>query len=152
MNARSFQGEKSLTEQDIYISLTYDALDATAHMARVKRPTAGAVVLFAGMSTSCLPRPLARCPSMVGHGADDTHRLSTRRPHLGCTRDSFNSKTVTHLSYSAYAPLALKSLLGICQHIKQAHHLVSVAVTHRLGMSTYIGPVRRPADAHRRPC
>ncbi|EME38670.1 hypothetical protein DOTSEDRAFT_139858 [Dothistroma septosporum NZE10] len=98
MNARSFEGEKSLEEQDIHVSLTYDALDATAQMARVKSPKAGAVVLFAG-----------------------------------CTRDSFNSKTVTHLSYSTYAPLALKSLLSICQHIKQAHDLVSIAVTHRLG-------------------
>ncbi|KAK4609154.1 Molybdopterin synthase catalytic subunit [Fulvia fulva] len=98
MNARSFEGEKSLEEQDIFVSLTYDLLDATAQMARVKSPKAGAVVLFAG-----------------------------------CTRDSFNSKTVTHLSYSTYAPLALKSLLSICKHIKQAHNLVSIAVTHRLG-------------------
>ena len=44
-----FTGEKSLAETDIYVSLTYDELDAKSSMARVKSPKAGAVVLFAGM-------------------------------------------------------------------------------------------------------
>jgi hypothetical protein len=46
----AFEGEQSLTAQDgrIYVSLTYDPLDATQAMARVKSPKAGAVVLFAG--------------------------------------------------------------------------------------------------------
>lgn len=45
---RQFTGEKALTEDNVYVSLTYDSLDATTHMSRVKSPKAGAVVLFAG--------------------------------------------------------------------------------------------------------
>lgn len=49
--ARTFEGEQSLSEGEIYVSLTYDELDATKVMARVKSPKAGAVVLFAGRYT-----------------------------------------------------------------------------------------------------
>jgi hypothetical protein len=48
-SARLFNGDKSLSEQDIYVSLTYDELNAKSIMDRVKSPKAGAVVLFAGM-------------------------------------------------------------------------------------------------------
>ena len=48
---QQFEGEQSLSEPDIYVSLTYDPLDASAAMARVKSPKAGAVVLFAGEQT-----------------------------------------------------------------------------------------------------
>lgn len=51
-SARLFEGEKSLVEQDIYVSLTYDELDAKSIMDRVKSPKAGAVVLFAGTTAS----------------------------------------------------------------------------------------------------
>ena len=44
----AFPGEQVLTDANIYVSLTYDPLDATAMLARVKSPKAGAVVLFAG--------------------------------------------------------------------------------------------------------
>lgn len=50
-SARLFDGEKSLSEQDVYVSLTYDELNAKHMMDRVKSPKAGAVVLFAGMAT-----------------------------------------------------------------------------------------------------
>ena len=49
-SARLFDGEKSLSEQDVYVSLTYDELNAKSMMDRVKSPKAGAVVLFAGMA------------------------------------------------------------------------------------------------------
>lgn len=48
MDQRAFEGEQSLELSSVYVSLTYDPLDATALMARVKSPKAGAVVLFAG--------------------------------------------------------------------------------------------------------
>lgn len=51
----------------------------------------------------------------------------------GCTRDSFASKTVTHLAYTTYPPLALKTLHKICSVILTTHSLTSIAVTHRLG-------------------
>ena len=46
---RQFDGEQSVFEDDVYVSLTYEPLDATDTLARVKSPKAGAVVLFAGM-------------------------------------------------------------------------------------------------------
>ena len=52
---------------------------------------------------------------------------------VGCTRDSFASQTVTHLAYSTYAPLALRSLLAIARDMRQKHALVGIAITHRLG-------------------
>lgn len=46
---RKFEGEQSRQdEENVYVSLTYDPLDATKQMARVKSAKAGAVVLFAG--------------------------------------------------------------------------------------------------------
>lgn len=51
----------------------------------------------------------------------------------GCTRDTFQSKTVTHLAYSTYAPLALRTLLSIARDVHAKHGLVAIAITHRLG-------------------
>ncbi|KAF2212516.1 hypothetical protein CERZMDRAFT_17397, partial [Cercospora zeae-maydis SCOH1-5] len=84
--------------ENVHVSLTYDALDASKQMARVKSAKAGAVVLFAG-----------------------------------CTRDSFHQKPVTHLSYSTYAPLALKTLSRIASETKRDYKLTAIAITHRLG-------------------
>ncbi|KAF2763871.1 Molybdopterin biosynthesis MoaE, partial [Teratosphaeria nubilosa] len=96
----AFDGEQSATAEDgkIFVSLTYDALDVAAATARVKSPSAGAVVLF-----------------------------------LGTTRDTFASRAVTHLHYSAYAPLALRTLLSIARETFQRHGLEAVSITHRLG-------------------
>ena len=47
---RLFEGEHSLSKANVYVSLTYDELDAKALMDRVKSSRAGAVVLFAGTS------------------------------------------------------------------------------------------------------
>lgn len=45
---RRFEGEQYLSAENLYVSLTYSALDASTALARVKSPKAGAVVLFAG--------------------------------------------------------------------------------------------------------
>lgn len=50
---RLFDGELSKSKSGILVSLTYDALDSQAQINRVKCPQAGAVVLFAGMSSQC---------------------------------------------------------------------------------------------------
>ncbi|KAK5114663.1 hypothetical protein LTR62_002236 [Meristemomyces frigidus] len=98
MLKRAFEGEQFLFEDNIYVSLTYDELDSTKAMGRVRSPKAGAVVLFAG-----------------------------------CTRDTFQSKAVTHLAYSTYAPLALRTLLSVAKGVQSKHGLVAIAITHRLG-------------------
>ncbi|OBT63838.1 hypothetical protein VE03_06607 [Pseudogymnoascus sp. 23342-1-I1] len=70
-----------------------------------------------------------------------THILSlVRSPHSGATvlfsgttRSTFGTATVTGLSYSAYTPLALKSMLRICTEIQEKYEASGVAITHRLG-------------------
>ncbi|KAA8910466.1 Molybdopterin biosynthesis MoaE [Sphaerosporella brunnea] len=51
----------------------------------------------------------------------------------GTTRDNFQDQPVKTLSYSAYVPLALRTILSICQSVKEKHGLLGIAVTHRLG-------------------
>lgn len=43
---------QELSEEQCYVALTYDHLDAKAIMDRVRSPKAGAIVLFAGMFSS----------------------------------------------------------------------------------------------------
>lgn len=62
-SARLFEGEQALDEQNVYVSLTYDELNAKTTMDRVKSPKAGAVVLFSGM----IFRNLASPPSPHAH-------------------------------------------------------------------------------------
>ncbi|TIA30233.1 hypothetical protein D6C78_09725 [Aureobasidium pullulans] len=52
---------------------------------------------------------------------------------LGCTRASFDGKTVTHLKYSAYVPLALRTLIDIAREIRAAYPAIAIAIVHRLG-------------------
>lgn len=52
---------------------------------------------------------------------------------LGTTRDSFEGRTVSRLSYSAYHSLALKSFLEIAENARLEHRLEKVCVVHRLG-------------------
>ncbi|KAG8671451.1 hypothetical protein FPOAC1_004699 [Fusarium poae] len=91
------------TEQDCYVALTHDHLNAQAIMDRVRSPSAGAIVLFAG-------------------------KLST-----GTTRDNFAGKPVKELQYTAYHPRALKSMMAIAKDVRDKHGLRGVAMIHRLG-------------------
>lgn len=52
---------------------------------------------------------------------------------LGTTRDHFDNRPVTRLSYSAYPQLALKSLFTIAAEVKAQHGLEKVCIVHRLG-------------------
>jgi len=52
---------------------------------------------------------------------------------IGCTRSTFQSKSVTHLAYSTYPPLALRTLLSIAKDIQSKHDLVGISISHRLG-------------------
>lgn len=52
---------------------------------------------------------------------------------LGTTRNNFDNRPVTRLSYSAYPKLALKSLLAIAEDVKQKHGLVKICIVHRMG-------------------
>ncbi|KAI5867751.1 Molybdopterin biosynthesis MoaE [Durotheca rogersii] len=51
----------------------------------------------------------------------------------GTTRDNFGGKPVKELQYSAYGALALRTMLSICEDIREKHGLISIAMAHRLG-------------------
>jgi molybdopterin synthase catalytic subunit len=53
---------------------------------------------------------------------------------LGTTRNSFNGRPVSRLSYSAYPALALKSFLSIAEHTHSAFGLEKIYIVHRLGV------------------
>ena len=52
---------------------------------------------------------------------------------LGTTRNSFDNRPVSKLSYSAYPALALRSFLKIAEAVKERHGLEKVCLMHRLG-------------------
>ncbi|KAL8917137.1 MAG: hypothetical protein Q9172_005972 [Xanthocarpia lactea] len=52
----------------------------------------------------------------------------------GTTRDNFDGKVVTHLEYSSYSPLALRTMFSIAQVVKQKHALTAITMAHRLGV------------------
>ncbi|KAI1374890.1 Molybdopterin biosynthesis MoaE [Hypoxylon crocopeplum] len=52
----------------------------------------------------------------------------------GTTRDSFGGKPVKELQYSAYNPLALRTMLSVCKDVRTAHGLIAIAMVHRLGI------------------
>ncbi|KAL8993507.1 MAG: hypothetical protein Q9169_006295 [Polycauliona sp. 2 TL-2023] len=52
----------------------------------------------------------------------------------GTTRDNFDGKPVTHLEYTSYPQLALKTMLSIAQSVKQKHALTAITMGHRLGV------------------
>jgi molybdopterin synthase catalytic subunit len=51
----------------------------------------------------------------------------------GTTRNNFQSRTVVHLSYSSYAPRALRTMITIAKAIKEKHSLNAIAIVHRIG-------------------
>lgn len=52
----------------------------------------------------------------------------------GTTRDNFGGKPVKELQYSAYKPMALRTMMKIAQDIYSKHSLKGVAMIHRLGI------------------
>ncbi|KAK5400008.1 hypothetical protein LTR06_011335 [Exophiala xenobiotica] len=52
---------------------------------------------------------------------------------LGTTRNNFDGRPVSRLSYSAYPSMALKSLYAIAEDAKKRYQLEKVVIVHRLG-------------------
>ncbi|KAK3902873.1 Molybdopterin synthase catalytic subunit [Staphylotrichum tortipilum] len=52
----------------------------------------------------------------------------------GTTRDNFANKPVKQLQYTAYHPLALRTMLSIARELKTKHELKGIAMIHRLGV------------------
>lgn len=53
---------------------------------------------------------------------------------LGTTRDSFDGRAVSRLSYSAYPALALRSFLSIAVATRSRFNLQKISIVHRLGV------------------
>ncbi|KAF7717039.1 Molybdopterin synthase catalytic subunit [Penicillium ucsense] len=53
---------------------------------------------------------------------------------LGTTRDTFEGRSVSQLSYTTYPPLALKTLQTIAEAAVHKHQLKGVSIAHRLGV------------------
>ncbi|KAI5310750.1 Molybdopterin synthase catalytic subunit [Ascosphaera atra] len=87
-----------IDDQNIHIELTYSPLNPSTHLSHIRRPNAGANVLF-----------------------------------LGTTRDTFDDKPVARLSYTSYAPMALRTLTSIARDAVQTHALTGISIAHRLG-------------------
>lgn len=51
----------------------------------------------------------------------------------GTTRDTFDGRAVSGLTYQAYTALALRTLREVAATARARHSLVAVAVVHRLG-------------------
>uniref|UniRef100_A0A7S2WIL5 Molybdopterin synthase catalytic subunit n=1 Tax=Mucochytrium quahogii TaxID=96639 RepID=A0A7S2WIL5_9STRA len=52
----------------------------------------------------------------------------------GTTRNNFEDKTVTHLEYEGYVPMAEKQLKLICDEIRAKwQDIISIAIEHKLG-------------------
>lgn len=72
----------------------------------------------------------------------DTADLLVRMSHpsdgaqalfLGNVRDHHDGRTVLHLEYEAYEPMALAQLRAICEKAIEAHEVRDVGVIHRIG-------------------
>lgn len=110
-----------VSEGPCHVSLTHDPLNVNEVMDRVRSPSAGAIVIFAGklFGTTLGVTPL---------------RIHKKLRSLGTTRDSFNGKEVSNLTYTSYPPRALRSLLSIATTVRAKHSLTSISITHRLGL------------------
>ena len=117
-NTENPQNVWEQTDQDCYVALTHDHLNAQAIMDRVRSPSAGAIVLFAGKLSHLLSSLVCSCES---------------NSITGTPRDNFAGKPVKELQYTAYHPRALKSMLAIAKDIRDKHSLHGVAMIHRLG-------------------
>jgi len=132
-------------EENIFVGLTHEHLNVDSIMAKVKSPKAGAIVLFAGKrNTTSFKYSLSLSNHYFHIKPLSQYRIHrhipirpfklTHPPSTGTTRDTFAQKTVKHLAYQSYAPLALSTLLKIAKSIKLKHSLTAIAMIHRLGV------------------
>ncbi|KAH7078924.1 Molybdopterin biosynthesis MoaE [Paraphoma chrysanthemicola] len=52
---------------------------------------------------------------------------------IGTTRDTFNDKAVSSLSYTSYTPLAMSTLYKIASTVLGKHSLDKISIVHKLG-------------------
>ena len=52
---------------------------------------------------------------------------------LGTTRDTFEDKIVTHLSYEAYNEMAIECMKEICNNIRLKWNVIKIVIQHKVG-------------------
>jgi len=52
---------------------------------------------------------------------------------LGTTRDTFEDKIVTHLSYEAYNEMAIECMKEICNKIRLKWNVIKIVIQHKIG-------------------
>ena len=102
----------SLSAPSILVSLTHSPLSPSDILTTVRRPTAGALLLFAG-TTRSISIPAASDPT-----------TSSSSPAY---------EPIVSLSYTSYPALALKTMLSIAEATRFKYSLEAVTVAHRLG-------------------
>lgn len=121
----------SLSAPSILVSLTYSVLSSSATLSTVRRPTAGAILLFAG-TTRSISIPAPPSPSGPRPPSSKPPSASTSDPEPSKTKPAY--EPIASLSYTAYPALALKSMLSIAQTTKEKYTgLEAITIVHRLG-------------------
>jgi molybdopterin synthase catalytic subunit len=52
---------------------------------------------------------------------------------LGTTRDNFEGKVVTHLSYESYNDMAIAAMKNMCKSIRSKWSVIKIIIEHKLG-------------------
>lgn len=52
---------------------------------------------------------------------------------LGTTRDNFEGKVVTHLSYESYNDMAIEAMKNMCKSIRSQWSVIKIVIEHKLG-------------------
>lgn len=136
-----------------HVSLTHEPLPVAELLAFVKSRSAGAVVVFEG-TTRDFSRPegvfvsnglLTEAKIEASRGSSMNVHAHTIVPPTPTTTDApksahINAKPIpasyvpiTSLTYTSYAPLALRTLHTIATTTLTKHNLTKVAIAHRLG-------------------
>ena len=108
-------------KDSLHVELTYDYLKVNDIMDKVRSPKAGAIVIFAGKLQRIYLVSVILCIEYL------------KPTSSGTTRDNFNGKSVEHLEYTSYAPMAISTLSRIAESVSSKHDLVGISITHRLG-------------------
>lgn len=104
-----------------YVQLQNESIKLDELYQRVVAPSCGAVASFIGSYPPEKTQKKIQSPSYFPSC-------------IGITRDNFEGRRVTRLSYEAYESMALKELHRLCDAARQQFNGVEhIAICHRLG-------------------
>ena len=111
-----------------YVHLQIEPIQLDELYQRVVASSCGAVASFIGLCAT-----FARCRMFCSVRASWFFSLSPFSC-TGITRDNFEGRRVSRLSYEAYEPMALQELDRLCQEARRQYaDTEHIAICHRLG-------------------